>query len=129
MTLRERLRKAVDPNTKIDLSTYKVNTGLHGCNVSEAFVKVLDGFGIKFNQDSLKFGPSYPELTAYAEVIVDTPDDFKRAKAIVQTYVHGDAQTPTEFKRDVNKALDKLSGADISGQAFVTKPAVPKGWT
>lgn len=112
MTLQEKLRKAVNPNTKIDLSTYKINTGLHSGNISEAFVKVLDGFGIRFNQDSLKFGVSTVEFTAYTEVIVDTPDDFRRAKAIVQAYVHGNAQTPAELKQDMDSALAKLDGAD-----------------
>jgi len=103
MTWKEAFKKAIWPDTQINLETFKRNTGLTSMNLQAAFEKVLDAYGIKYRDT--KIGFYEPEGTAYVETNLIHSADYEKGRKIIQAYVHGNAQTPEELQGDIAKAL------------------------
>lgn len=122
MTLGERFKKALYPETKINLHDYKLNTGFCAPYLHEALLTVLDHYDLPMDKGSSKVGYCLPEQTYYVETSVDK-DHFERGRKIIQAYVHGSAQTPEELKADIDRALDIRSCPHPSSSASTMRPA------
>ncbi len=103
MTLKETITKAIWPDTKIYIERFQSNSGFTALNLEDAFLKLLSAYNIE--NEGQKIGYYVPEGTSYIETTVSSHADFNKGRKIIQAYVHGNAQTPEELKRDINKAL------------------------
>ncbi len=103
----DKLRKAFNPNAKIITENYKINTGFTSGNLQDAFLTLLKHYGIEVKSGSTKIGHDRVSGTAYFESILQDPRDYEKGRKIIQAYVHGEAETPEELTRDIQRALPK----------------------